>query len=183
MNRKDCPDEMPAMRQAGDVPHHRTDRREAPRAAPLRRTRAAVFERIGDRTDAHRRHGGGVGPPDGLGPDGRGAGPVGPSGLPGLRHHLLRVSQPGPVGLPPRLCLLPYPTGPVDRQHPRRIGTRRQAAQPIGCRQRKPHPTDPFAPRNEGSHRRRELRARLAIARRNPADRKPGDLPPCNWTT
>ena len=39
------------------------------------------------------------------------------------------------------------------------------------ARQRKPHPIDPPPPGNEGSHRRGTLRARLAIARRNPTDR------------
>ena len=82
------------------------------------------------------RDGGGAGPADGDRPDGRGVGAAGSAGVPRVRDHVLRVPQPGAAGLPPRLRLLPGPTGAADRQHSRRVGARRQAAAALRRRQR-----------------------------------------------
>ena len=102
---------------------------------------------------------------DGHWANSRRTGPPRPAGLSGVRDHFLRIPQPGPPGLPSRLCGLPNPIGTLDHECSWRVGTRRQATPPRTRQQRTADAVDPHAARNEGSGRERELRACLRTPR------------------
>ena len=122
----------------------------------------------GQRAGRRRQHGGRPGPADGPAngrrPDRRGVGPAGSAGLPGLRHHVLRVPQPGPAWaartttsasrrqLEPLILNVHGESEHVGKRPRRSAG-----------RQREAHAADPPPPRDEGSHRPRGLRAGLRL--------------------
>ena len=82
--------------------------------------------------------------------------------LPGVRRHVSRIPQARPARLPARLRLLRRGAGAAALEHPRRDAARRQGAEVLRQRRRRADAADPPAPRNEGSGRRRRIRAGLA---------------------
>ena len=94
------------------------------------------------------------------GPDGRGAGQARSAGLPGVRHHVLRVPQSGPARLPARLRLLREGADAADRRtftaRRKHVGKRPAAT---SGRHRRADRADPPAARDGGSEAQRRLRA------------------------
>jgi len=99
-----------------------------------------------------------------------------PAGLSGLRHHVLRISQPRPARLPTRLRGLPAAARAAGPEHSRRDRARGQASAPDSDHQRRAHAVDPAPPRMKEAGREREYehasKLRDEIAKSRPRARR-----------
>ena len=127
----------------------------------------------GDEPTRGGQHGGGAGAADGRRPNGRGTGPSSTSRSAPCAGSASTISaaRAGWAARTTTSASRPQLEPLILNIHGE-TRARRQDAQTGLRRQHRPNPTDPASSRNEGSHRRRGLRAGERTARRNPPYRE-----------